>query len=104
MTSLIDLISIIDKRSGEIEIAYQGANRPWMQRLDARDAAYRTFMADLARDHRANHRSGDPHVLMLAGIRASCTSGIPGLLTAWLRKARKQVEAEKAEQEKAGAA
>lgn len=96
MTNLAQLIEIIDRRAGEIELAYQESEQPMMTRLGAREQAYRTFMADLARDHRANYRAGDPHVLMLAGQRASCTGGIPGLLTAWLRKARKQLTEEKA--------
>ena len=98
MTSLTKLIEIIDTRAGEIEIAYQDPANPKgiIDRVNDRENAYRTLMADLARDHRANHRAGDPHIMTLAGIKTSCTAGISGLITAWLRKARAQVEREKA--------
>ncbi len=96
MTSLADLISIIDRRAGEIEIAFQESEKRIYDKVQDREAAYRALMADLARDHRANHRAGDPHILTLAGIKCSCTSGISGLITAWLRKARVQAEPEKA--------
>ena len=98
MTSLATLIETIDTRAGEIEIAFGEPAEPKniIARVNEREQAYRNLMADLARDHRANHRTGDPHILTLAGIKASCTSGIPGLITAWLRKARKQVAEETA--------
>jgi hypothetical protein len=97
MTSLAKLIDIIDTRAGEIEIAFGEPTEPKgiIARVNDRENAYRNLMADLAREHRANHRAGDPHILTLAGIKASCTSGIAGLMTAWLRKARKQLEQEK---------
>lgn len=106
MTSLAKLIDIIDTRAGEIEIAFgePAEHKNIIARANEREQAYRNLMADLSRDHRANHRAGDPHILTLAGIKASCTSGIAGLVTAWLRKARKQVESETAPEEKAGAA
>ena len=106
MTSLAKLIDIIDTRAGEIEIAYQDADqrKNLYARVKGREAAYSKLMEDLAREHRANHREANTHILTLAGIRVSCTAGISGLITAWLRKARAQVEAESSEQAKAGAA
>jgi hypothetical protein len=96
MTSLANLVAIIDKRAGEIEIAYQESENLLIDKVNEREASYRVFMADLSRDHLANHRVGDPHILTIAGIKVSCTSGIAGLITAWLRKARQQLNQEKA--------
>lgn len=98
MTSLATLIETIDTRAGEIEIAFSEPQHPKgiIERVNERENAYRKLMADLAREHRANHRDGNTHVLTLAGIRVSCTAGVSGLITAWLRKARVQVEQEKA--------
>lgn len=96
MTSLATLIETIDKRAGEIEIAYQSSEKRIFDKVNDRENAYRNLMSDMARDYRANHRSGDPHILTLAGIRVSCTSGVSGLITAWLRKARAQAAMEKA--------
>lgn len=94
MSNIAKIVATIEERSGALEAAYKASEKLIYDRMNDREKGYRVLMDDLAREHRANYKSGDPHVLTLLGIRVSCTSGINGLVHAWLRKARVQLERE----------
>lgn len=99
MSNLAKIITTIEECSSALEAAYEASEKHIYERLNDRESGYRALMDDLARDYCAKYKAGNTHVLILSGIRVSCTSGINGLVHAWLRKARVQVG-----QELAGAA
>ncbi|MET3611766.1 hypothetical protein ABID16_000071 [Rhizobium aquaticum] len=96
MSNLTNIITTIEQRSAVIEAAYKASGKLIYDRVKDREDSYRILMEDLAREYRANHKSGNTHVLTMSGIRVSCTSGISGLVHAWLGKARVQVQREMA--------
>lgn len=96
MSNLAKIIATIEERSGALEAAYKASEKLIYDRVKDREDGYRILMEDLAREFRANHKSGNTHVLAMSGIRVSCTSGISGLVHAWLGKARVQVQREMA--------
>jgi hypothetical protein len=92
---LKSLIGVIESRLAVISDAYDGDWAKW----EARQREFQAIINDLVIEEKAKYRSGDPYVLTLSGIRASCTSGDRGLLTNWIGAARRAIE-----QAKAGAA
>lgn len=100
MSNLSSIISHIETRLSEVEQAFAteeaAAGYLSYERFRQREAAYREIVHSLTETHSARVREGEPASLALAGIRTSCTQGPRGLLSNWLGRARKQVEAEKA--------
>jgi hypothetical protein len=88
------LVLTIETQLATIDETYQGnENLIW----SPRQRAYRSLVDELVIQERAKYSfAGGTYLLTLAGIRTSCTAGDHGLLRAWLRKAKAEIDGRRA--------
>lgn len=87
--------------SARIETVPELGEDDWRDsaKWQARQHAFRAIVNDLVVNERARYRAGvaDAYVLVLAGIRSSCTSSEHGLLTNWVGAAKRKIQESKQE-------